>query len=122
KSKTQQDFARMRRRWMDVPIRRDSVMAGCAHPGRHSVDTKPDSPPRSSMDSRAARVAASRFVVRFALLSFLAALSAGTVRLHAQSAKSWYKQGQQAEAREDYDRAFNDYQKAYSMTPKELTY
>ena len=36
----------------------------------------------------------------------LAALGAGSAMLHAQSAKSYYKQGQAAEAREDYDAAF----------------
>jgi general secretion pathway protein D len=74
------------------------------------------------MNRRAAGVAASRLIFRIALLSLLAALSAGTVRLHAQSAKSWYKQGQSAEAREDFDNAFNDFQKAYSMAPKEMIY
>ncbi len=72
------------------------------------------------MNRRAAGVAADRVFLRIAFLLFLAALSA--TALHAQSAKSWYKQGQSAEAREDYDRAFNAYQKAYSMAPKEMTY
>ena len=30
--------------------------------------------------------------------------------------------GEAAEAREDYDTAFDDYQKAYAKAPKDLTY
>ncbi len=74
------------------------------------------------MKRSAAGVAASGFIFRIVFFGFLAVLSAGSLELRAQSAKSYYKQGQAAEAREDYDRAFNDYQKAYSMAPKELTY
>jgi general secretion pathway protein D len=74
------------------------------------------------MKRSAAGVAASGFIFRIAFFGFLAVLSAGSLELCAQSAKSYYKQGQAAEAREDYDKAFNDYQKAYSMAPKELTY
>ena len=44
-----------------------------------------------------------------------------SVALHAESAKSFYKRGQTAEAREDYDAAFEDYQKAYAMAPNDLT-
>jgi len=36
----------------------------------------------------------------------------------AQSANRYFKQGQSAEARDDFDTAFQDYQKAYSMSPK----
>ena len=45
--------------------------------------------------------------------------------LHAQrgqSANSLYKAGQSAEAREDYDTAFDDFQKANAKNPKDLTY
>jgi len=40
----------------------------------------------------------------------------------AQSAKTYYKRGQAAEARDDVDAAFEDYQKAFSMSPKEEVY
>jgi general secretion pathway protein D len=59
---------------------------------------------------------------RIALFALLAGFGAGSAKLYAESGKSWYKQGQAAEAREDYDTAFNDYQKAYSLSPKDLTY
>jgi len=66
--------------------------------------------------------AAFPLVFRMAILALLALAGASATRLHAQSAKSWYKQGQAAEAREDFDAAFNDYQKAYSLAPKEINY
>lgn len=40
----------------------------------------------------------------------------------AESANSLYKQGQVAEAREDYDAAFTAYQKAYQAKPSDVTY
>jgi general secretion pathway protein D len=48
--------------------------------------------------------------------------AAAPLPAHAASAGSYYKQGQSAEAREDYDTAYTDYQKAYSMDPKEVRY
>jgi general secretion pathway protein D len=73
--------------------------------------------------SRCAAVqAASHIIFRIALFALLAEFGAGSTKLHAESAKSWYKQGQAAEAREDYDAAFIDYQKAYSLVPKDMSY
>jgi general secretion pathway protein D len=45
----------------------------------------------------------------------------GTVVLHAESAKSYYKAGVRAEAAQDYDAAYQNYQKAYSMDPGDLS-
>jgi general secretion pathway protein D len=45
-----------------------------------------------------------------------------SVRLHAESASSYFKRGESAEAREDYDAAFDYFQKAYSKDPKDLHY
>ncbi|HSZ16036.1 MAG TPA: cohesin domain-containing protein [Terracidiphilus sp.] len=66
--------------------------------------------------------AASRLIFRIAFSAVVVALGAGSAMLHGQSAKSYYKQGSAAEAREDYDTAFNAFQKAYSMAPKDLSY
>ncbi len=44
------------------------------------------------------------------------------VQLHAQSASSLFKSGQSAEAREDYDAAFDFFQKANAKNPKDLGY
>ena len=41
---------------------------------------------------------------------------------HAQSAGSWNKRGQQAEARDDYDAAFEDYRQAHLKKPNDLLY
>ncbi len=40
----------------------------------------------------------------------------------AESAKALFKHGESAEAREDYDTAFDDYQKALALAPKDLSY
>jgi general secretion pathway protein D len=57
-----------------------------------------------------------------ALLAVLAVFGLSSVALCAQSAKALFKRGQTAEAKEDYDAAFNDYQKAYSKSPKDLQF
>jgi general secretion pathway protein D len=57
---------------------------------------------------------------RFSILVFgiLTLLSVSSTSVFAQSANRYFKQGQSAEARDDFDTAFQDYQKAYSMSPK----
>jgi general secretion pathway protein D len=58
------------------------------------------------------------FLVAFALV-----LVAGAgAQLHAQSAAKLYKQGQAAENSENWDAAFDAYQKAYAKNPKDLRY
>ncbi len=46
----------------------------------------------------------------------------GSHTAHAQSAKTWDKRGQDAEARQDYDTAFTDYQNAVKLKPTDLRY
>jgi general secretion pathway protein D len=41
---------------------------------------------------------------------------------HAQSASAWNKKGQQAEAREDFDAAFEDFRQAHLKKPTDLRY
>jgi general secretion pathway protein D len=41
---------------------------------------------------------------------------------HAQSASAWNKKGVQAEARDDYDAAFEDYRQAHLKKPSDLRY
>jgi general secretion pathway protein D len=60
---------------------------------------------------------------RALLLAICTALLGGMsgVLLHAaESAKSYYKAGRRAEAAQDYDAAYQNYQKAYSMNPSDL--
>jgi len=77
-------------------------------------------------------VLASRFVLcrsffsgaayGIAVLSVLAIFGMSSAQLHAQSANSYFKTGESAEAREDYDAAFDNYQKAFAKDPKDLRY
>jgi len=107
---------------MGVSITRYCVKGSQGSPERLKAQNRPETTPGSSMNRRAAAQAASRTIFRIALFVLLVGLGAGSAKLDAQSAKSWYKQGQSAEARENYDAAFNDYQRAYSLAPKDLTY
>jgi general secretion pathway protein D len=54
------------------------------------------------------------------LLSCLA--GATSITAHAQSASSWSKKGQDAETRQDYDAAYEDYRQAVLKSPKDLRY
>ena len=69
-------------------------------------------------------VPGSVFAATFFRIALVAALLTGlsATRLHAQSANSLYKSGQSAEARQDYDAAFDFFQKANAKNPKDLTY
>ncbi len=46
----------------------------------------------------------------------------GSTVAHAQSAKTWYQRGQDAESHKDYDTAFQDYQHAVNLKPNDLRY
>jgi general secretion pathway protein D len=63
-----------------------------------------------------------RRVALFALLAVLAVLGLAGSGLHAQSAKTDFKRGQSAEAKEDYDTAVDYYQKAAAKAPKDIAY
>src|SRR5438874_10039095 len=52
----------------------------------------------------------------------MALVLAITLPLAAESAKSLYKKGRDAEARQDPETAYEFYKKAYDQKPKELTY
>jgi general secretion pathway protein D len=66
--------------------------------------------------------ALSRSIFRTALiLAFAFSLIAGP-RLHGQNASSLYKSGLAAEAHQDYDAAFDFYQKANEKNPTDITY
>jgi general secretion pathway protein D len=66
--------------------------------------------------------ALSKAFFRIALVAALVLTGLGATRLHAQSANSLFKSGQSAEARQDYDAAFDFFQKAYAKNPKDLSY
>ena len=52
----------------------------------------------------------------------LLCLSLALPAAHAQSASNWNKRGQDAEVREDYDTAYEDYKHAHDKSPKDLRY
>jgi general secretion pathway protein D len=61
----------------------------------------------------------SRFFFVLALMTVVLGASMPCARLHAESAYSDFKRGENAEAREDYDVAFDFYQKALKKAPKD---
>jgi general secretion pathway protein D len=58
----------------------------------------------------------SRFWIGF--VGVFVILAVGSASAAAQSPNSYYKRGQAAEAREDFDAAYQNYQKAFSLAPK----
>ena len=67
-------------------------------------------------------ITASRATFAILLFTVLAGLVAPGMRLHAESANSDYKRGQAAEARADYDAAFDFFQKAYNRDPRDARF
>ena len=59
---------------------------------------------------------------RLHFLALWPASAYAAARLYAESANSDFKQGQAAEARDDYDTAFDLYQKAYNRDPKDARF
>ena len=66
--------------------------------------------------------AASRPAFWAALIAFSVLTSSSAVQLRAQSANTLYKEGRAAETRDDFDAAYQDYQKAYAKDPKDLRF
>jgi general secretion pathway protein D len=64
----------------------------------------------------------SRAAFRIALFAVLAVVGLSCISLRAESANAYFKRGESAEAREDYDAALDNYQKAYTQAPKDLRY
>ncbi|MEO6807335.1 MAG: cohesin domain-containing protein [Edaphobacter sp.] len=56
------------------------------------------------------------------LLLLCSFAAAGSITAHAQSAKKWDKRGQDAEARQDFDAAFEAYHNATLKKPRDLVY
>jgi general secretion pathway protein D len=57
-----------------------------------------------------------------ALIAVVAVFGLSSASLRAQSANTFFKRGQSAETREDYDAAFDSYQRAYQKDSKDLRY
>jgi general secretion pathway protein D len=64
----------------------------------------------------------SSFKVFASSFLLLLAFCAGTRTAHAQTAGTWDKRGANAEGRQDYDTAYEDYKKARDKKPKDLRF
>jgi general secretion pathway protein D len=77
---------------------------------------------RKSAPARAG-IITSRAVFALLLVTFVAAgLGLPVSKAHAESANTDFKRGQAAEARQDYDAAFDNYQKAATRDPRDARY
>ncbi len=104
------------------------VLGSQGSPQAPEAECGPAETPGSSMDRRVLVRTASGPVLsgvayRIALFAVLAVLGLVSIPLHAkESASALFKRGESAEAREDYDTAFDCYQKANAKAPNDLTY
>ena len=57
-----------------------------------------------------------------ALFAVMAVFGLSSVSLRAESASYYFKHGESAEARQDYDAAFDNFQKACAKAPRDLAY
>ena len=140
----QRGFAKMGQRWMGLILNPNCVMNRDQNRDKNCVKGGQGSPqgsvpemgltwtPGSSMNRPAyapvadqpefAGSSPSRGLVWLASLAALALFALGGLPLHAQSASSFFKHAQAAEAREDYDGAYDLYQKAMIKAPADVTY
>ncbi len=96
-------------------------------PQAPGAESGPAKTPGSTMKRRALAPAASGSllpgaVFSIALFAVLAIFGLSSVPLHAESASSFYKRGQRAETGQDYDAAYDNYQKASEKDPSDLRY
>jgi general secretion pathway protein D len=103
------------------------VWGGQGSPQGPDEQCGPAKTPGSSMKSRVQAQAAYRScfsgaIFWIALLAILAVFSLSSVTLRAESANTFFKRGQSAEAKEDYDAAYDNYQKAHAKAPKDLQF
>lgn len=63
-----------------------------------------------------------RAILRLAVFAVLTLVGLGDITAQAESAKTIFKRGEAAEARQDFDTAYNDYQRALTMAPNEMGY
>ena len=107
---------------MGIASIKNCVMGGQGSPHEPGAESGPAKTHGSSMNHRAATPAATRFVFWIAFFAVLAVLGPGSVALHADAGRSFYKRGQAAETAEDYDAAYLNYQRAYAASPNNLHY
>jgi len=108
---------------------RNCVGGGQGSPQQSGPECGLHRTPGSSMNRRAHVPAGSRPALAASAFShsplwfaLLAVLALTSVTARAQSAASMFKHGETAEGHEDYDTAFDLYQKAAAKAPNDLTY
>jgi len=99
----------------------DRDLCNAASRSGHSCTGLPESPLRHSV-SRLALSRASCIFGWFGLLIVCFAVQGALSPLRAESAKSYFKHGKQAEIREDYITAYQDYRQAWLAKPKDMEY
>jgi general secretion pathway protein D len=102
------------------------VWGGQGSPEGPGMSSGPAKTTGSLMKSRAQAQGAPAFFRAahwIALFAIVAAFGLSSASLRAaESAGSFFKRGQSAEAKDDLDGAFNNYQKAFAKAPKNLEY
>ena len=111
----------------DKDFDRNCVRGRQGSPQGTGAACSPAKTPGSSMKIRAVVPVASGnwlsgAAFRIALFAVLAVIGWSSVSFCAESARSLFKRGQAAEAREDYDAAYNYYQQANAKDPKDLEF
>lgn len=102
----------------------DSMGAGVNSGRRHTLHGVKDANGSSMGRSRKIVIKLPAFTLQAYLLLFFVSgliVSSPTV-VQAQSAKTWNKRGQEAEVRQDYDTAYEDYRQATLKAPKDMRY
>jgi general secretion pathway protein D len=74
------------------------------------------------MNRRAQAAMVSKIRSRIVFFALMAVFCLSALPVRAESANSFFKRGQSAEAREDYDAAYDNYQKALAKAPKDLRF
>jgi general secretion pathway protein D len=77
---------------------------------------------QAASGSAFSRSVSSGAIFWIALFAVLTVFGLSSTMLRAESANAFFKRGQSAEAREDYDGAVDNYQKAYKKEPKDIRY
>ncbi|MFZ0337654.1 MAG: cohesin domain-containing protein, partial [Terracidiphilus sp.] len=95
---------------------------GAGGPAQTKGETPGSRMNRSTPAPAVAGIMTSRTVFAIVLLAVAASFGLRGAKLYAESANTDYKQGQAAEAREDYDTAFDDYQKALKKNPRDTQF
>jgi general secretion pathway protein D len=98
--------------------------AGAQHSGkRHTLYGVKDGNASSMGRAHKSIDKLSAFFTRaFPLLLLCCLWASGSIAAHAQSARTWDKRGQAAEARQDFDAAYEDYRHAVQKDPNDLRY